>query len=209
MIITILIILAIVIIGILATPLKLKFSLNKSEKKISISYLLLSVLLDIDSRSGRILLARLPIRQFSLERSKAIKTEKKREVEPAKRAKASGYWLRQLKSSWKMLKIAGALLRKFRTRDLVITISGGLDPYLTGNLFGFYMALRGMAPGVMSHVDFRPDFSAESLQFEGKGVIYIRTYYLLYTAIRLAIEIIRLRLGERSALKKKGVRYAQ
>ena len=77
-----------------------------------------------------------------------------------------------------------------RIRELSIKIRGGfLEPFYTGKMFAYYCAARGAFPSLMSHVSFQPDFSAEKLEAEGKGLVSLRMYYILRFVFGILVDI--------------------
>jgi hypothetical protein len=91
----------------------------------------------------------------------------------------------------------------------MLAISGGFsDPYETGVNYGYYWALKGIFPKIMSHIDYKPDFSSSELQFDGLGDIRIRMIHLIIFGLRMFIEILKGGFGRKPVPQKKGLIYA-
>jgi len=209
MIIIILSIILLIIAVALAGAIRFKFRFDKNQKTISISYLMLRFLIDFDTMTGQVTIAAIQVKRIELKnllRKTAKKPPQTTTPPPAKKAEKMPRWL---KLGWSDIKRFFSLLGKIRTKDLVFTISGGIsDPYQTGKYFGYYMALCGVFPRLMSHIAFRPDFVAESLKFEGKGIIYIRVYQILIFAIKMMFEKLKKLINLKYITRKKGASYA-
>ncbi len=155
---------------------------------------------------GTIRLAGINVKTFDLiprkkpEKVKAVPKEK-----PAPKRKRG-----MPKVGWDDFRMLVSFLKKFHVKYLCFTISGGFsDPYETGKYFGIYSALSGAAPGVMKHIAFYPDFASSGLHFEGKGLIYIRLFHIVYFAVKIVVKKRKWILGEPLIVKKKGASYAQ
>ncbi|MCX6829569.1 MAG: hypothetical protein NT002_09855 [candidate division Zixibacteria bacterium] len=201
----ILLIIAVALVG----AVRFKFRFDKKQKTISISYLLFGFLIDFDTMTGQFSVAAIRVKRIELKsllQKTAKETPGTATLPPAKKAEKMPRWL---KLGWSDIKRFFRLLGKIRTKDLVFTISGGIsDPYQTGKYFGYYMALCGVFPRLMSHISFQPDFAAESLKFEGKGIIYIRVYQILIFAIKMIFEKLKKLINLKYVTRKKGASYA-
>lgn len=189
----------------LASSIRLRFEFNGKIKYTSIAYLFLTALFDISKRQFSLKLLGISIKNVELDKSEKPKAEKEK---PASKPKA-----RKKLFSWRDLKWVYAqwllkLIRKIRIRHLNFDIMGGFeDPYYTGQMTAIYWAARGVAPGIMSHVTFAPDFGANRMVYKGKGLITLRMYYILKLVIRLLTDRLKTKIRSVSILRTKGVSY--
>lgn len=203
-----------IIIGyLLYTPLRLRLWLAETEKYVRFSYSIFGVVLDIGSMKLQFFVGRIRVYTFDVKKAglkkideiakkkrKGRKTEKSKPGK-RKRFELPGFWFEYLKGAWN-------IVGHIRLDHLDIKISGGIfDPFYTGKFFGYYWAARGAFPRLMSHVQFRPDFSSETLQVEGKGVVYLRLYFILKVVLGLLAVMIKEKLTNLFTIRKRGPSY--
>ena len=208
MILYILIFILTAIIVALAGSIRLKFHLNSQEQVVSVSYFFILFSADIKNKTGVIRLMRIPIKRISLLTSDLpIKVKKKVSTDAKpKEAKGPGFKFRFKFDYWRRFY---SLIKKIRIKRLILNISGGFsDPYETGVNYGYYWALKGILPKIMSHIDYQPDFSSSELQFDGFGDIRIRMIHLIIFGLRMLIEILKNGYGRKPVPQKKGIIYA-
>ncbi|PKK84224.1 MAG: hypothetical protein CVT49_04455 [candidate division Zixibacteria bacterium HGW-Zixibacteria-1] len=161
---------------VLAASIRIRAKFDDSEKTVAAAYIFLKSTYDISSKT--VMVSAFGIRLFSF----PIKSEKKKkepapEVEEKKKKKRKRFSFSDI--DIKYLKMAKALIGGTKIKELAIKIRGGFtEPFYTGKMYGYYWAAKGMYPKLMSHVDFKPDFSSGTLIFEGKGLVTLRMYYI-------------------------------
>jgi hypothetical protein len=132
---------------------------------------------------------------------KKVKKEKGPEELKIKKKKGPDFWFEYLKG-------ARDLVGNIRLEFLNIKIRGGIfDPFYTGKMYAYYWAAKGAFPQLMSHVDFRPDFSSETVQIEGKGVVYLRMYYILKVGFSILAVMIKEKMANLFTFGKRGPSY--
>ncbi len=197
---------AVILIGSIRLRLRFEGNILTAE----ITFLILKTRLDLSSMILQFYLSGIRVYRTVLGGKKKKKSLKK--IDSLKfikgKKKKRKRWLK-IPKDWRLyLSKAIWLLKKIRISYLVIKIRGGFaDPYYTGNCFAAYTVAGGIAPLVMKHIDFRPDFSAEKLRFAGKGLIYIRIYYIVYVAVYILQRYLSRKFNEWFTIRKKGVSY--
>ncbi len=185
----IIIILAVIITVLVISAIRIRFTYEESEKTVRVSYTLAGIVLDLAAKRGRFLLAGLPVVRFPL-KPKAPTKVLRTIVEPKGMKKDEEFSWKDIRLDY--LKRFKSLIGSFRIPELIIKIRGGFkEPFHTGKMYGYYWAMRGIYPNLMSHVDFKPDFSAGSLQVSGKGLVYLRMYDILYFVFTILNGLIR------------------
>jgi|WetSurMetagenome_2_1015567.scaffolds.fasta_scaffold111478_4 hypothetical protein len=204
MIIYILIFILIGIVVALGGSIRLKFHLNRQEQVLSASYLFILFAVDIKSKTGILRLAMIPIKKISFQKIGSPLKKKASIAAKPKETKKSRF---QFKFDY--LHKFYSLLKRIRIKQLMLAISGGFsDSYETGVNYGYYWALKGIFPKIMSHIDYKPDFSSSELQFDGSGDIRIRMIHLIIFGLRMFIEIFKGGFGHKPVPQKKGLIYA-
>jgi hypothetical protein len=160
---------------------------------------------NIKERGGVIQLAGIPIKKIDFKKSDIPSREKiKVRTVPEEKKKSRLQFRFKFDYLYKIHK----LIKKFQIKHLMLIINGGFsDPYETGKNYGYYWALKGAFPGLMSNIDYRPDFSSEELHFDGSGDIKIRMIHLILFAIKMLVEILKGGSGRESVPRRKGVIY--
>ncbi|SYZ72679.1 hypothetical protein TRIP_C20794 [Candidatus Zixiibacteriota bacterium] len=205
MLISILIIFVAVAALLLAAAVRFGFRYDREVKEIFLSYLLLRAVIDFREMNIRISLAGINIKQLDLKGGeKRAEVKKEKPEAPKKKRK-----FRRPEFGWSDLNLLKSLIEKFHIKYLALNISGGFsDPYETGKYFGIYTAVSGILPKIMRHINFRPDFTTDILHFDGKGLIYVRPYALIFWILKVVIKKRKSLFGESLYLKKKGASYA-
>ncbi len=186
-IIFIFIILAVLFLAFSSIKLRLKF--NESIKFIELSYTLIKFRLLFNDLTGRIYFGGIRIRKFNL---LDIFTDKK----PKEAIKAKGPREKKKKSVWAKspnlrqilyyLKKLSYPIRKIKIKYLNIDISDGFsDPFYTGQLYAVYCTAKGIFPKLMSHINFRPDFSADRIKISGEGLVKLRICHILLPILQI------------------------
>jgi hypothetical protein len=200
---------AILIAVLLIASIRVRARFAEEEKAVSLSYTLLRVRLDFDDLTGRPIIAGFPLPKFSLRRGKKKAAEDKEEKAAKKKEKKKGkkrFKFSDLKIEY--LSMAKSLIGGIRFRELELKIRGGFtEPFYTGKMYGYYWAARGMYPNLMSHVDFKPDFSSGSLKIEGKGLVYLRMFYIFRFVCSFLFEKLKDVVRDWFKIKKRGASY--
>jgi hypothetical protein len=209
MLILILVIFLAIAVILLASSICLKFRYDEKEKWLAVSYIFARFRADFAGKSGIVSLFAIPIKRIQLGKGKfagkeiALESKKEKKSKGGSRGILSAF-------EWNDIQALGGLFKKIRTKNLRLNISGGFgDPFETAKIFSLYTAIAGIFPLVMSHVNFYPDFSNARLQFEGRGLIYIRVLHLTAFLVRFIYRKRKYFLGSMIVTKKKGVSYAQ
>jgi len=190
----------------LAASIRIRANFDDSEKKIRASYTFVGSDYDILKNQVIVSVAGIRLRSFSLKVGKlmekaAAKKEKTVESENKKPEKKKKFAFSDLKLEY--LKMARDLIGGTKIKELAIKIRGGFtEPFYTGKMCGYYWIARGMYPNLMSHVDFRPDFSSGTLSFEGKGLVTLRMYYILRFVCCLLYDRLKQKFAKNSEQKK-------
>jgi len=205
-----LVILLLLISVFLISSIRFRFRFDKEYQRIDLTYLILGIRFDVIPLRLSIQMAGFSVYSFKLgdrkEKKLSAKTEKLKKVKKPKKKKPFDF---RVLSGWrKHLSKIVWLLKKIRIDYLSLKIRGGFsDPYYTGNSYAFYTVAYGIVPSVIKHIDFKPDFNAEKLDFEGKGLIYIRMYYIISAVIYVLRILMSLKFKEWFVIRKKGVSY--
>ncbi|UCD94415.1 MAG: hypothetical protein JSU69_11745 [Candidatus Zixiibacteriota bacterium] len=190
MMITLIIILAVlaVIALLLAASVAARVILAETEKTVAVSYTLFGFRADLAVKTGQVSIAGVPLFRFKLTGKKETKTKKKPTEKKEKKKKR--FKFSDLKLEY--LKMAKGLIGGLRIRELAISIHGGfMEPFYTGKMYAYYWAARGMYPDLISHINFRPDFSAGSLTIDGKALVSLRMFYIFRFACGLLADKIK------------------
>lgn len=176
----------------LVTFVGIRLRFSESEKTVAVSYILLGLMMDFSTDKGRLSVAGIPLFRFSLKRSKKKKrVEKQKKSEKAAEKPEKKPKGKKKKKRFRLsdLKMARNLIKGIKIRELAVKIRGGLaEPFYTGKMYGYYWAAKGMYPNLMSHVDFRPDFSAGTLTYDGRGLVYLRMFYIFSFVCRILFD---------------------
>ncbi len=205
MLTTIFIILVLLIAILLASSLRLRFKFNDEVRFIAAGYIIVAVFFDITNWRLTFRLAGIPVKQLAVGKTAKNKAPSEK---PVKKREVRKRWFQRPQLKWDYAKWIRQLLGKVRVRHLKLDISGGFeDPYHTGNATAIYWTAKGMAPNIMSHVDFSPDFGANRMNYRGNGLITLRMYYIIKLVVRLLADLTKTKISSFSILRKKGVSY--
>ena len=198
------------------SSIKLKFRFDEKVKTAGVSYLLFGGRVDINKGLVSMYVGPIRVKRYRLSELMASIARKKETVpdtgdnEKEKAAVSDGRRQRELPLKfdlgdlWRLRNI----LKRIRLRYLDLRLSGGFaDPYRTGQLLAGYMILRGMMPIFMSHIQYSVDFSADSLDFKGKGFVSLRILYILIEVLRLLTDKLSFKSLINFILPKKGATY--
>jgi len=192
---------ALILTGFLFAPIKLKFRFHESEKTIRINYLLARFELDFITFDGGLFVNGWKITRFPIKKEK--KTTPKLERKKKKRFGFSGFKL-------KYIKMAGRLLGHTSINELQIKVQGGFtEPFYTGKIYGYYWMAKGIYPNLMSHVDFRPDFTSGSLAIDSRGYLSMRLIYIVSFLIQIGYELISEKAKNLLTIKERRASYVQ
>lgn len=205
MLTTIFIILVLLIAILLASSLRLRFKFNDEVRFIAAGYIFVAVFFDISNWRLTFRLAGIPVKQLAVGKTAKAKAPSEK---PVNNREVRKRWFQRPQLKWDYAKWILQLLGKVRVRYLKLDISGGFeDPYHTGNATAVYWTAKGIAPKIMSHVDFSPDFGANRMNYKGNGLITVRMYYIIKLVVRLLADLTKTKIGSFSILRKKGVSY--
>lgn len=194
MLTTIFIILVLVTAIFLASSVRLRFRFDDEGRYMAAGLLFAGVFYDISKRQLSFKLAGLPIKGSGLSKTVGYTARKSGFVRP--------------KFKWDYAKWLLQLVRRIKIQYLEFDITGGFeDPYYTGQMTAIYWSAKGIAPRIMSHVTFAPDFGANRLAFKGKGLITLRMCYIIILIIRLLADSIKTKIRNLSIMRTKGVSY--
>ncbi len=208
-IIFIFIILAIVYFGFSSIKLRLKF--NDKIKFIDLSYTLLRFRLLFNDKTGRISIAGITIKRFDL--LDILTSEKQKDVikdKIVKKKKRKSIWTKSANFNQILyyLKKLSYPIRNIKIKYLNIDISDGFsDPYYTGQLYAIYSTLSGIFPKLMSHVNFSPDFSADSIKIRGEGLVKLKICHILLPVLQILADKIFGMVRTPFLRLKKGTSY--
>ncbi len=190
---------------VLASSLRLKFEFSDNAKFAALAFLFGTVSFDLPTRHLEIRLAGIRIKKIKTgKKAKAVKAAKVAVEKP--KTKKRRFKIPKLKFIY--ARWALQLLRKIRVRHLALNIAGGFeDPYHTGNVTAIYWSAKGIAPGLMSHIAFSPEFSSNRLTFDGKGLINLKMYYIVRLILRLLADMVKTKIRRFFILRTKGVSY--
>lgn len=205
MFITICVILVALVAVMLASSLRLKLEFSDNAKFAALAFLFGTVSFDLPKRHLEIRMAGIRVKRIKTgKKAKVVKVEKGAIEKP--KAKKRRFKIPKLKFIY--ARWALELLKKIRIRYLDLNIAGGFeDPYYTGNATAIYWAAKGIAPGLMSHITFSPEFSSGHLKFDGKGLITLKMYYIVKLILRLLTDMVETKIRRFFILRTKGVSY--
>lgn len=204
---TVFIILALIGFYLLISSITLRFHLDKTTRWLTVSYSLFAVRLNPADKTGRLYLASIGIKRFSLEGEKEKKPKKKAKEKPDKAKKKKRFKISDFK--WKYVKMARWLVAHIKIKELDLHIKGGPgDPFQTGRLYALYWALRGAFPSIMAHIKYSPHFTAATLDYKGKGHIKLKMLYIVWTGLRLLCDRLQYKTKEFLTAPKRGTSYA-
>jgi hypothetical protein len=186
---------AAILAALISASIKIRVRLVESQKTIAVKYTLFQMNLDLQKKTGHVRIAGIEVFRFELafERKLKEKAKKPRKELPPVGKERKKFYLTDLKVEY--LIRAKSLVGNIRIKELMIKLTGGwLEPFYTGKMFAYYCAAKGMYPSLMSHVEFRPDFSSEKMKIEGKGLVCLRMYHIL----RLIFGLLADKLKEKS-----------
>ena len=201
------IIAALVVLGflLLAASIRIRGVFDQSEKTVHASYMFVGSLFSFPEKRVFISIAGISLFSFPIKSKKKRKTEIEKETEkekPKKDKKRFGFSDLNIE----YLKMAKELIGGTKIRELTIKIRGGFtEPFYTGKMYGYYWAAKGMYPKLMSHVDFKPDFSSGTLIFEGKGLVTLRMFYIFRFVCCLLYDKLKQNFLKKSSIEKKGI----
>jgi len=205
-----LVILLLLITVFLVGSIRFRFRFDAKYNRVELMYLFFDARLDMMPLVLQIRLAGIKVYSFRLsdkkEKKPSVKTDKLKAKKDTKKKKPFNY---RVLSGWRQyLSKTVWLLKKIRIAYLNLKIRGGFaDPYYTGNSYAFYSVACGVVPSVMKHIDFKPDFNADKIIFEGKGLIYIRMYYIINVALFVLRKLLGMKIRELFVIHRKGVSY--
>ena len=185
----------------LAASVAARVRLAQSEKTVVVSYTVVGFIADLAAKTGRISILGLPLFRINLARKKKKKTVK----ESAKKEKPKKKRFRFSDMRIEYLRMAKKLIGGMRIKELAINIHGGFtEPFYTGKMYAYYRAARGMYPSLISHIDFRPDFSSGSLTIDGKALVSLKMYYIFRFACGLLADKIKEKSNKLFGIRKRG-----
>ena len=189
----------------LASSIRLRFEFNEKTKYASIAYLFLTAFFDIAKQQLSIRLLGITIKKLGFDKEGRPATAKQKfPQKPETRKK----WFSWPDLKWVFARWLWQLIRKIRIRHLKLDFAGGFeDPYYTGHATAIYWTARGIAPKIMSHVAFSPDFDANKMTYSGKGLITLRMFYIIKLVVRLLTDMLKTKIRSLSILRTKGVSY--
>jgi len=193
------------------SSIKLRLKFNEAIKFIDLSSTLLRFRLLFKNKTGQIYIFGICVKTFDL---LDIFTEKKpKEVakeKPTKEKKKKPFWAKSpnLNQILYYLKKLSYPIRKIKIKYLNIDISDGFsDPYHTGQLYALYSTLAGIFPKLMSHINFNPDFSADSIKISGEGLVKLRICHILLPVLQILADKIFGMVRTPFMRLKKGTSY--
>jgi len=208
-IISIIIALSVLYFGLSSIVLKLRF--GESIKYIDLSYTLFRLHLLPGDMTGQVYIAGIGLKKFNLlelilpgKHKKKIKEDipiKKKRKFAGVKSLGFGQILCYLEKLYHPI-------RKIKIKYLNIDISDGFsDPYHTGQLYAIYTTASGIFPKLMSHVNFRPDFSADRIKINGEGLVKLRIYHILLPVLQILTDKILSTVKNPFLRLRKGTSY--
>ncbi|MEW5923648.1 MAG: DUF2953 domain-containing protein [Candidatus Zixiibacteriota bacterium] len=189
-------VLLILVVLLLAASIRIRAKFDESEKMVAASYTFLRSLYDVSSKRVYISVFGITLFSFPIKSDEKEKAAIPEDIEK-KKPKKKRFDFSDI--NVKYLKMAKALIGGTKIKELAIKIRGGFtEPFYTGKMYGYYWAVKGMYPNLMSHVDFKPDFSSGSLIFEGKGLVTLRMFYILRFVCSLLFDRLKHKIGKKS-----------
>lgn len=205
----IIIILAVLYFGLSSIKLRLLF--NESNKFIELSYTLIKFRLLFNDLTGRIYFAGIRIKKFGLleaisgRKPKKITKEEKPKKKKRKPAGPKSIKFGQILYYLKKLYYP---IHKIKIKYLYLNISDGFsDPYYTGQLYALYTTFTGIFPKLMSHISFKPDFSADNIKIIGEGLVKLKIYHILLPILQILADKILGMVRTPFLRLKKGTGY--
>lgn len=184
-----------VVLYLIFSSIKLRLKFNESIKFIDLSYTFIRLRLLFNDMTGRIYLAGIGIKKINIieeilkDRPKKVKRAKEAKVvdkETVKKKKSSKFESINLKKIIFYLKKLYYPICKINIKYLKIKITDGFsDPYYTGQLYAIYSTASGIFPKLMSNIDFKPDFSADSIKIDGEGLVKLRIFHILLPLLQI------------------------
>ena len=196
------------------SSVKLRLLYDEPIRRIDISYTVIKFRIDLKDFYGKLYLIGIRIHKFNLRELGKKEKKATKETKPKiKKKEKKAFWKsvagfdRSL-VSYKNLGILRNFIGKIRISYLNVEIKGGFnDPYRTGQAVASYWAAMGMFRRLMSHINFYPDFEADSLEIKGKGVVSLRVIYILVLVIRILTIFVKWKIMNKDNVKKKGLAY--
>ncbi|MFH2036147.1 MAG: DUF2953 domain-containing protein, partial [Candidatus Zixiibacteriota bacterium] len=189
-----------ILIVILLSSIRIRFKFDENEKYLNISFMMIGFGIDFTTMTTRLLV----FNKFGLKVSPIIINPPKRIMQKSikKRFKLSDF-------DFGYLKHLKFFIGKIEIENLLINIHGGiLDPFNTGRIYGYYWAIKGFFPKLMSHINFSPSFLTTKTKVDGYGAIGIKLYYIVVLFIKLMADIISKKKKQKVVINKQGVNYA-
>ena len=193
-------VLVVLVCLLMAASIRIRGVFDQSEKTVRASYIFVGSRFSIPEKRVFISLGGINLFDFPIKsKEKKEKKEKKEGEKDKKRFRFSDLNI-------EYLKMAKELIGGTKIRELAIKIRGGFtEPFYTGKMYGYYWAAKGMYPKLMSHVDFKPDFSSGTLIFEGKGLVTLRMFYIFRFVCCLLYDKLKRKFTKKSSREKKGI----
>ncbi|GEM_PF-1186497 len=202
------------------SSIRLRLIFDEPTRLVAASYALVSFVADLQELKGKLRLFgikiygidfRNAIKSGVSRKSKAKSEAERKTIEiptEKKHKKKTKSKLNLSLISLDYLTAVRRFLGKIRIPHLDIEIRGGFsDPYHTGQAVASYWAAKGIAPGIMSHIRFYPDFDAEKLHIKGKGIVSLRMVHILVLVFRILTIYLKLKVRHKFSYQKKGLAY--
>ena len=206
-----------VIIYFIFSSIKLRLKFDDAIKCLDLSYTFIRFRLLFNDMTGRIYFAKIRIKKFGIKEAlfamkdkKARRDEEIKKEDIAKKKKRKPVWARSLnfKQILFYLKKLSYPIRKIKIKYLNIEISDGFsDPYYTGQMYAIYSTVTGIFPKLMLHINFKPDFSADSIKIRGEGLVKLRLYHILLPLLQILADKIFGMVRTPFLRLKKGTSY--
>jgi len=206
-------------IALLLLNVRVRFQLSDSKKLLFVGLGRSGPEFDFSRNVGIIKLSGIKLKSFDIGREiKEMPKEVKAKPKKVKAARPSKQRERSLRDLARVLpkclgpmgRYAVSVLKAVIVEELEGQIEAGFDsPHVTGSVFGYYQAALAAAPGIVSRVQYVPDWSGASFGGSAKVSVAIPLYKLLTRTViliyRLPLrDLIKLAIG-----KKKGVSDVQ
>lgn len=193
------------------SSIKLRLKFDDSIKCIDLSYTIIRFRLLFNDMTGRIYLSGVRINKFGLlESISRRKSKKKIKEDKAIKKKRKFAGLKSIKFGQILyyLKKLYYPICRIKIKYLNISISDGFsDPYHTGQLYAVYSTVAGIFPKLMSHINFKPDFSADSIKIRGEGLVKLRICHILLPVLQILADKIFGMVRNPFLSLKKGTSY--
>lgn len=192
----------------LLAPISFRFHVDDKIKKAAVGYLLLSFEVDLIARQLVLWCNGYAVKRIDQTTPRYEKYVKP-VVDRAERAAGRRFNFQEMyRNGQRYLRTLFWFVQKFTVNYLNFHIAGGFaDPYYTGGTYAAYSVASGILPAFMSHITYRPDFSADTFTYSGRGKISIRVVHLVHLGWRILKEIAGTKYKERFIIRKKGVSY--